>query len=184
VVLWRGGHTHDRDLETYAHEIIEAYNKFPDWAFVFLGHQPWRIIEKMNPKRVSLRPFTPEVIDFIHDLQKIRAAIHIVPLHDNIFNHAKSCIAHLEGTLAGSAILGPDWKEWQDIGCVNYKNPQDFGERLQALMAAPHSEIQKINENALSKIGETRNLARTTQMRLEILSKHAGLRDPKKPVLV
>ena len=170
-VMWRGGHTHQRDLMAHTDSIMEAYKKFPSWSFVFMGYDPWWIRERMAPERCRYVPFNPQYVYYMRDLIKMRAAIHIVPLADNQFNKSKSDIAYLEASCAGSAVLAPNWEEWRNPGATLYENPDDFGFKLKELMGSTPKTIKEKNQEAWEHIQAKRFLHIQNKQRLELFEK-------------
>lgn len=134
VIVWRGSHTHVRDLMYYAADILTLHDQHPDWKWFFLGYEPFFITEKMRPESYGTAPFAGHM-EYFNLLQKLQAPIHIVPLPKNQFNESKSNIAWIEGTLAGSAVLCPDFKEWNVSGAQPYQE-NSFIKNLGMLMAA------------------------------------------------
>jgi hypothetical protein len=175
VVMWRGGHTHMRDLMHHTDQIMAAYEAFPDWSFVFMGYNPWWITERMAPTRCRYVPFQPEYVYYMNDLCKMRAAIQIVPLDDSPFNRAKSRIAHIESALAGSVCLAPNWDEWQGGGVVNYASPGDFGKKLQELMGTPIETLGAMNNESWAWVSKNRVLDHTNELRAQLLHRFAGV---------
>lgn len=177
IVMWRGGHSHDRDLRTHADAILSAYEKNPDWSFCFMGWNPWYITEKMQANRVRYIPFSGEYVPYMKNLQKMRAAIHIVPLADNTFNRCKSRIAHLESAFAGSVCLAPAWKEWEGGECVHYEGVQDFENQLLNLMAAPLNKLGEQANRSWSWVTANRTLHYSNVKRRELFKKYLGMKE-------
>lgn len=174
VVMWRGGHSHVRDVAHHEHAFMEAYERFPDYSFVFMGWNPWQITEKMNPMRVRYVPFNVEYINYMADMKKMRAAIHVVPLADNIFNRCKSRIAHLESTIAGSVCLAPAWEEWAGGHCEHYEGKNDFQSKLFELMSRTQEDLTAQANKSLSWVKENRSLESTNAQRVELFKKYLG----------
>ena len=176
IVMWRGGHTHQRDLREYTDAILACYEANPTWSFVFMGYNPWWIKERMSPERYRHVPFNPQYAYYMRDLAKVRAAIHIVPLADNKFNRSKSDIAYLEATAAGSVVLGPDWEEWQSPSLVNYKDPSSFQAKLQELMNTPIEQLGSVNEKAWQHVLSNRTLTKENNNRLNLFKRYGGMK--------
>lgn len=136
VVFWRGSNTHMGDLIAYQSEILEVYEKNPGWQWFFLGYDPWFLTEKMKPGTFGVAPWASH-IEYFRLIQQVQPQVLMVPLKFDEFNEAKSHIAWLEGTLAGSAVLGPEFDEWKRKGCNTYENPAQFKSYLQMLLDTP-----------------------------------------------
>ena len=78
----------------------------------------------------------------------------VVPLKDNLFNHAKSNLAWIEATCAGAMTLAPDWPEWRRPGVSNYESPLNFKkllrERLEACRSAAASVYTHLDAHGIS----------------------------------
>lgn len=136
VIFWRGSHTHQGDLMAYKDEILQVAEENPDWKWYFLGYEPWFLTEKMKPGSYGVAPWASHM-DYFGLIQRLRPQILMVPLKFDEFNHGKSHIAWLEGTLAGAAVLGPDFTEWDRPGCMTYNSHFEFKDRLTDLIQQP-----------------------------------------------
>lgn len=137
IVLWRGSDAHRLDLLTYAGEIIEVASQHPDWKFVFMGSVPWQVGEHIN---VTYIP-PMEIFRYMKFIRESsRAAVHMVPLADNLFNRGKSNIAWIEAASAGSAVLAPNFPSWEKPGITCYDSRTDFAQQLTTLMQHTDSE--------------------------------------------
>lgn len=175
IVVWRGSHTHVRDIQEHTPAIMEAYEKFPNFSFFFVGYDPWWITEKMAPERCQTVPFDGSYVNFMRNMAKIRGAIQIVPLADSPFNRAKSNIAFLEGSFAGSVVLGPDFPEWKQTPCVQYTGPDGFRNQLFELMATPFDKLAAQAAVGYDWVQRYRNLNLMTELRIDIFRQFAGL---------
>lgn len=174
IVMWRGSSTHMKDLMHHQDAILEAYKKFPNYSFAFMGYRPWFLEERMDPSRYRVLDFDNSYGNYMHNLIKFRSAIHIVPLYDHEFNRSKSNLSHLEGTVAGSMTLAPDWEEWRGTGGALYKNKQEFREKLFNLMDTPLESLSKMAQDNFTWIRENRSLNAITKIRLEVMRKYMG----------
>lgn len=134
VILWRGTATHNRDVASVSKELVAIATKYPEYTFAFLGCDPcaWDVSEKMKHPVVITTPMTP--VTLFSSICFLRPKIVIVPLQDIHFNRCKSNIAALEASLAGAAVLAPNWPEWSFDGITRYGNPSDFADRLEDLI--------------------------------------------------
>lgn len=178
IIAWRGGATHMVDLQEHTDAILEAYEKFPTFSFAFLGYQPYWILKKMQTNRVKYLQFDANYPNYMKNLQRLRAAVHIIPLADNEFNHCKSRVGHLESSFAGSTAIAPDWAEWQGGELARYKSPQEFRAKLFEALSTPLPDLLERNRKDWDWVLENRTLEKVNQIRLEVLEKHAGLKVP------
>lgn len=120
-VLWRGSKTHALDLNIAAEGCIQAAKKFPKLHWIFFGDTPWFAHYMPNFANITIMP-PIDPIEYFQTIKILKPRYMIVPLEDNAFNCAKSNIAWIEGTYAGSAILAPNFDEWKRPGIENYQN--------------------------------------------------------------
>ncbi len=174
VICWRGGHSHVRDLHTHQDAILEAYERFPNFSFAFFGFNPWWITEKMDPARCRVMPFDSSYPIFMNNIMKMRSAIHIVPLHDSEFNRCKSNLSYLEGTVAGSVVLAPDFEEWRNLGAITYTDANGFRSQLFELMSTKSDDLDKIANKNLEFIKAYKSLKEINKLRLSVMKKFLG----------
>ncbi len=174
-VLWRGSHCHFTDLFDHTDQILAAYREFPDWSWCFVGYNPTWITRHMDKqKRVRVVPFDNDYLNFIGNMQKLRAAVQIVPLVPCDFNFAKSRIAHLEASLAGSAVLAPDWEEWSDGHIYRYSDAADFQTKLFQMLQTPLEQLAETNNKDWLWVESQRNLTVVNEFRKGIVQAFRG----------
>lgn len=169
VISWRGSRTHHKDVFLYSPMISEVSNSefAADFQWHFFGDNLWFLTDRMpHLKTFVHKPMDPT--DYLNLLIRIRPTAMIVPLHDSVFNYAKSNIAWIEATLAGAACLGPDWAEWKRPGMITYKSREHFKDLLEALVKG---EIDTEANAALSweHIQMDLTLDKVNQLRSEVL---------------
>lgn len=174
IVMWRGSHTHVRDLMTHQEALMAAFKEFPEWNWFFCGYNPWQMTDFMDSKRVLYMPFVNNARTYTEFLQSRRAAIHLVPLHDSEFNRAKSRVSQLEGALAGSHVLCPDWQEWQGGHSTQYKDPADFKTKLFEMLAMPLEKHGEINNADWGWVKENRSLEKVNELRIDLIRRLYG----------
>lgn len=125
TIMWRGSKTHDRDLMSVAHQIIQFSKEHEDFEWTFVGANPWFITDNVKNAKVDYGRDIPGYFRFLKEQQP---GYFICPLAHNDFNRSKSNIAWIEATFAGAPCLAPDLEEWKMPGCLNYNhlNPDDF----------------------------------------------------------
>lgn len=156
IITWRGGVTHQKDLDIFHDCLGNLIKALPEWRFVFMGFSPWKLIEAA-PKQV----FTAhriEYYDYMADFKALGSSIHIVPLSENKFNASKSNIAALEAIYAGSTPVVPDWPEWDMESAKRYKTVNQFFDQVFSLAMADALEKPVIRdfERLLSEVNELR----------------------------
>lgn len=170
-VMWRGSHCHFSDLHDHTEQILAAYREFPDWSWCFVGYNPTWITKHMDTeKRVRLVPFDNDYLNFISNMQKIRAAVQIVPLTPMDFNFAKSRVAHIEAALAGSAVLAPDWQEWEGGNIYRYSGAHDFQEKLFSMLKTPLENLAETNNKDWTWVEQNRTLTGVNEIRRGIIN--------------
>ncbi len=164
LIMWRGTATHQRDVLEYTEQILEVAENNPEVKWAFVGWNPWFVTEKIKDALI-IPPV--KLLDYHEMLCTLRPQITIVPLHDSPFNRSKSNIAALEGSLAGSAILAPEWEEWSFDGISTYRGKTDFRDNLEALI---HSD-KKANDaqRAWSVIEKSYLLSVVNQERFRVI---------------
>lgn len=172
TVLWRGGDTHAKDAEAFKDAILQCFDEFPEYHWVFYGHRfDWLIkhaldVGNENHKRISVYDFLG-VMEYFTNLMQTRPEIMIVPLEDNDFNRAKSNISWIEGTMAGAAVMARDLPEFVAAkGCAEFSNQKEFIEVFRALVKHPENRVSLYNES----LDHIPNLEEVNRKRLEIAS--------------
>lgn len=165
-VLYRGGESHNIDLWEYRQPILNSL-KDSNYDIHFVGMNPIYINMELNGT------WTPQLSkpNYWSFLENNTAGILIVPLKDIPFNHAKSCIAWIEGTYAGCAVLAPDWTEWQKPGVMNYTNKVDFEGKLKGMMSGRINLKERVNKSR-EYIMNCQTLKKVNEQRLKLLEKH------------
>jgi hypothetical protein len=179
IIFWRGSPSHQRDVASFSHQIIELSNKFQKWTWNFLGYNPWFATDYMREGSCVVAPAL-EIIDFHKFLHKTRPALTIVPLHNSGFNLSKSNIAWLETIFAGGLAIAPNWEEWKHPGCYHYESPDDFKRVTAELIERfedPQERQKLANENAdaWKYVLENFTLETVNEKRFEIIKRLASL---------
>jgi hypothetical protein len=168
-VMWRGSATHARDLAIYSSEIIELAHEFPEWTWTFLGTNPWFITDAIPSDRCTvIEPL--DVLEYFEFIHGVRARVQMVPLHDSPFNRAKSNIAWIEGTFAGSACVVPNWEEWQRPGVFAYKSKESFKRQMSLLLSEKEPELELVSVRASwDHVTHNLRLERVNHLRSEVI---------------
>lgn len=162
-ISWRGSGTHAHDIAWFSKEIEQIdkiYNK--DWTFI--GMNPELYVD-INIALVNAMHLT----DYFNYIQfGDKNNICIVPLKPIKFNYAKSNIGWIEATLSNKVTLGPVWKEWLKPGVINYKDNEDFKNKLEALINGDYDIESHINDSK-EYIKENLYLSKVNQLRQKIV---------------
>jgi len=180
LVVWRGSTTHVKDLWEKRDAFVRLAKRRRDWAWCFIGYNPWFITEAMPPNSCVSYP-AMDIMEYMWTLrEKVMPAVIAVPLTDNEFNKSKSNIAMIEAAWAGATCLGPDWKEWSVPGAVLY-DPSRFGsfmEMLDELMDhGPEWLRRNALENTWKHVTSTLTLTGSNEVRMNVIR---GLVDGKR----
>lgn len=145
-ITWRGSKSHQTDLLFFAPQIHEAMiknKKTHHWFFFGInpywldwhGEVTMRWVDELN------------LYDFLNNMCNTNSSIHMVPLVDTRFNRVKSNLAWLDGTLAGSAVIGPNYEEYDRPGVIQYASPKGFSEALEFAIKGEINLLEKHNES-------------------------------------
>lgn len=139
VILWRGGDTHDADINPYLDVMVKLYNEFPEYTWAFIGYVPEKMLKLIDNSRIKLWQWD-DVMVYFDRICDIQPKITIVPWEKNTFNDSKSNCSFLESTVAGSVTVFPQWSSEFVPGMVGYNSVDDFYNKIKNLLINP-SEI-------------------------------------------
>ena len=111
TVIWRGGDSHTKDLETYKEDIISLITANEDFHFIFMGAGFPTYLKELKSKNMTLKE-PAYTYDFLNVLKDIKPSLIIVPLEDTSFNKCKSDCAKIEAIASGALCISPNWAEW------------------------------------------------------------------------
>ena len=168
-ISWRGSTSHVSDLEHFKIPIMNVAKKHPEIYWCWLGIDVRQIFDgdifegEFSPQR-SMMPFLNELCGF-------NSSIHIVPLEDNVFNRVKSNLSWLDATLAGSAVLGPAFEEWDKPGITQYKD--DFEGWLEVMLGSNGRclELEARHNESWKYIKKNLLTSKLNYMRFDILKR-------------
>jgi hypothetical protein len=171
LVVYRGGRTHTQDLAAVADDIVLAAKAHPDWHFAFCGARSNHgcVTSRLDPKQFTEFPMRP-LPEFHAWLRTSGASIMIVPLADNLFNRCKSNISYLEGSMAGAAVIAPEFEEFNVPGCARY-GAGKFHDVLDGLLSSPPQILQYHVDQAREWIDANRRLSRINAVRYALVEK-------------
>lgn len=112
--IWRGGPSHDEDLEAYEDDIRRIKVKYPKYKWLFIGSPLYKVVNWLGHDSCIHIPLQG-LAQYYSILRNIKATTCLVPLVNSGFNQSKSNIAWQEATYAGCSTVGPKWEpEWPD----------------------------------------------------------------------
>lgn len=179
VITWRGMSSHDEDASSIAEQLAEVARlpQFSKWEYHFFGDVPWRLADAIPPKQLVIAPVAPPY-QFMRIWMQSAPFIHMIPLPDNPFNRAKSCLGWLEASAVGAAVIGPTLPEWRHCdGLIRYDglgNPS-FGTALRRTMEAwDNGKVHPAVIESRADIYPSRTLEAVNELRWIILRKLCG----------
>jgi hypothetical protein len=122
IAYYRGGSTHQRDVYTYAGDIVDAIKHHSDWRFYFLGDR-FQFIEMNTQKcdNLFVSGYSP-VYEFLRSLPRLRPCAYMSFLEVNPFNAAKSNCGWIEATYAGAAsFVSKDLPEFDSVPGMRFR---------------------------------------------------------------
>lgn len=162
IVLYRGGDTHEKDINLHKDAIIKCFFDHPEYTWAFMGHIPlWLTENPLAPDdRIRLYPFE-EIMTYFDRIMELRPEITIVPLEDNRFNHGKSNINFIESTLCGAVTVAPKFlPEFNKPGIIHYNNYDNLYEAFKFAVSCcnqeAHYEVSKQSIPCLEQANITR----------------------------
>lgn len=165
TIVWRGGATHARDLQSVGPALAVLMKK--GFQVVFMGTHPHCIEEHLVTGQYSHIPGVDPAL-FYQNLKQLNAAFHVIPLVDSAFNRSKSNIAYLEGTwIGGSLCIVPEF--WRDTGAVRYHNADELIEKILQFHDDPIGRATLVRE-AQESIRSRYLLSRVNNLRGNILA--------------
>lgn len=169
TLSWRGSTSHVSDITHFKKEIEEVANKNKDIFWFWAGIDVRQIFGENHNFEGEFSPQCNQ-LPFLMELCRMNGSIHHVPLEDNHFNRVKSNLSWLDATLAGSAVLGPDFEEWQDIPTVKYRNNEDYLEKL-IMMTDNPKKFKSYHDESWDYISKNLRTSKLNEERLELLKK-------------
>lgn len=124
-ILYRGGKSHQGDIDDVKEELVSLINEYQNWQFNFWGDLYLHIAKRTGDNCFMIKNYMETTLYFQKILQ-YNANIVIYPLTDNKFNHAKSNVCWLEATFGGAAFFGMgEWDEWNVPGIADYAHLEE-----------------------------------------------------------
>lgn len=155
-IIYRGGTSHQADINHVAPSLIQVVNNNPNWMFQFLGDR-YTYMELNCGDNYHIIPGFP-IIEYFKYYYMENCNIAIFPLCDTKFNRGKSNIAWLEASMAGSAFFGN-----KELPEFNKSGILPLGE-LETLMKEDDL-LKKANETSWEIIKDTLLLSKINKLR-------------------
>jgi len=166
TVVWRGSETHDDDLLEISMPYVAVMNANPEWKSWFYWGYPKFIsyfVEHMHA-RLPTALFLQKLAENCHNI-----LMH--PLNPTQFNRGKSNAAYLEGTMAGSLIIGRNLPEWINLpNCYTYRNSAGFSKVLRELMHMSEDDRIKSVFSGIKYIREKFDLSKLNSLREDLIN--------------
>lgn len=155
--FYRGGMSHQADVNEKADVIIYAINTHTDWTFQFMGDR-FTYLEQRCGDNYQIVPALPMFAYFKY-LYDQNPCVGIFPLCDTQFNRGKSNIAWMEMTYAGAAVFGnthlPEYIDGsmlpiEEMGAGFTEDVLEFYNRVSWEYIAENLLLSKINEKRIA----------------------------------
>lgn len=120
------------EAEIWGYERVLEYNLQPEKKLYLENAIKW--YKGMANVKMMHVPFYPPVM-FPQLLASLDLDIGIIPLHDNEFNHSKSCVKFYEYATIGAATLSSNVLPYKDeVGYCANNNTKDWVNKLERLI--------------------------------------------------
>lgn len=159
-VMYRGGASHQADVNVVANEIISVVNNNQDWTFSFMGDRFHYLEMKCGDNYHIIPGMT--IMQYFRYLHHENPNIGIFPLCDTVFNRGKSNISWMEMTYAGAVFFGnTDLPEFKKAGIIDFKELENY--------TAKDTANQLNNDFSWQLICDTLLLSNINKLRIERL---------------
>ena len=172
TILWRGSPIHDPDLLDLEKELPSIAEQFPNWKWVFLGHNPFFLTARMPSSSWLSVGWQESYSQFINAFNRIQPKLTFFPLTDNTFNRCKSNIAWIESTFCNAATIcrgGEGFQEWEKPGAINYQTRDEFIPNLIEAMEAHSEDLDSLKDESWKYIEKNLLLSQVNLKRAELL---------------
>lgn len=155
-VIYRGGASHQADVNEVADKLIETVNDNMDWTFQFMGDR-FTYLEQRCGDNYHIVPGMTIMQYFKYFYNENPNAV-IFPLCTTTFNKGKSNISWIEASYAGAAFFGnTDLPEFNQVGTLPLTTIKDLLKQTTILEKANNNSWEYVRDNLLlSKINEKR----------------------------
>jgi hypothetical protein len=162
-ILWRGGESHNEDVDLYAEQIVEFFNRNKEYTLHWVGMKH-DLLDKVENK-VFHETFPNW--KYFNALKEIEPSIVFVPLARNKFNEGKSDIAWIEATTSGAVTVTPDFGVYRfNPYTIKYEEGDLYSGLVNAINLTPEKKHTLWNWS----ISMIPRLKTTNNMRLHLLN--------------
>lgn len=102
--IYRGGSSHQADVNSVANDLIRTINANKDWIFQFMGDRYTYLEMNCHDNYHIIGGLT--IMEYFRYLNNENPSAMIFPLCDTKFNRGKSNISWIEGTYSGASFFG------------------------------------------------------------------------------
>lgn len=165
TLLWRGTPTHYRNLRIIQEGVVELAQKYPDWKFGFLGHEPVDITDRIK----NFEAWSPVPIkDFFKAMVSLHVTACYYALAHNDHAQSRSHVSWLEATFASSLFIGPKHEEFTRPGILNYETQEEFTSIMESVIKG-EVDVDKHVEESWNHIQENYMLSKVNGLRAQII---------------
>lgn len=101
---YRGGASHQADVNSVANSLLDVINSNTDWTFAFMGDR-YYFLEMNTGDNYHIVPGMT-IMEYFKYIHQENPQLFIFPLCDTMFNRGKSNISWIEATYVGAAFAG------------------------------------------------------------------------------
>jgi len=168
IIGWRGSDTHDLDFLDHIGELSSITRRYK-WDYI--GYVP-KAISAYTDNVEFTRPVN--ILEYFAHITTARKwKMFFVCLADNGFNMAKSNIAWLEATIAGSVCLAPRMPEWNKAACYCYGDDEkSLVQMINIVMNDGEAERKDLWRVSVDIIKKKYSLGKQNKLRYQLLTNH------------
>lgn len=155
-VMYRGGSSHQADVNEIADDLVKVMNDNTDWTFIFMGDMYTYLSQRTGDNHHLVGAMS--IIQYFNYLHEENPSIMIFPLRNTRFNHCKSNISWIEGTYAGAAFFGNKELPEFNLSCIS---------PLSDLMKIDTDVLKDCNEKSWEYIQDNLLLSKVNEIRTE-----------------
>jgi glycosyltransferase involved in cell wall biosynthesis len=157
-VLYAGSGAHF-DVDNIAnqkddfHHVVQTVRKTVNkYQWIFIGAFPMGIRDLVRSGKVEYHPWVP-LYDYPRLVKKVKANVMVAPLHDNVFNKAKSDLKWIEGCALGLPTICQDLCTYQDAQ-FKFTTGAEMVDQIDSVMADKTNYMKIVRKNRM--IADTR----------------------------
>jgi len=167
-ILWRGSASQSDEIRYFAPQIEYLILKHPEVLWIFQGYKPYFLLQNLPENAFRYIPWSDIPECFVRQYQ-VQPDIMAITLSDTRFNRCRSHGAWLEGTMAGAVCVAPAWEEWDHKSIMNYETPNQFVDRIEALISMSAEQRKELHTCAINEIKSEYTWDVTNKQRMRVL---------------